>query len=68
MNTWNKTYALKFRSKMLTDENMDQIEMKTGVPKKQQRITHQSRRLTPQPALKDYNIQEHDTIDLSLEL
>ena len=29
--TWNRTYALNFYSKMLTDEIMDQIEMKTGV-------------------------------------
>ena len=65
--TWNKTYALKFSSKMLTDEIMDQIEMKTGVPKKQQRVTYQSKQLTTQQALKHYNIQENDTIDLSLE-
>ena len=38
-NTWNKTYALKFSSKMLTDEIMDKIEMKMGVP-------HQSKQLT----------------------
>ena len=53
---------------MLTDEIMKQIEMKTGVPKKQQRITHQSKQLTTSQTLKDYNIHENDTIDLSLEL
>ena len=30
-------HAFKFSSKMLADEIMDQIEMKNGVPKKQQR-------------------------------
>ena len=47
---------------------MDQIGMKTGVPKKQQRITHQSKQLTTRQTLEHYNIQEHDTVDLSLEL
>ena len=53
---------------MLTDEIMNQIEMKTGVPRKQQRITYQSKHLTTQQALNYHNIQENDTIDLSLEL
>ena len=53
---------------MLTDEIMDQIEMAKGVPKKQERITHQSKQLTTRQTLKNDNIQESDTIDLSLEL
>ena len=68
MKTWNKTCALNISSKMLTDEIMDPIEMKTGDPKKQQRITHHSRRLATRRALRYHNIQEHDTIDQSLEL
>ena len=68
MRTWNRTYALKFRSEMLTDEIMDQIETKTEVPKKQQRTTHQSKQLTTRRALNQYNLQDNDTIDLSLHL
>ena len=61
------TDGLKFSSKMLTDEIMDQIEMETGAPKKQQRITYQSKQLTTQQA-HYYNIQDNDSVDLSLEL
>ena len=64
----NKNHALKFSSEMLTDEIMDEVEMKTGVPKKQQRIPYQSTQRTTRQALKYYNTQENDTIDLSLEL
>ena len=53
---------------MLTDEIMDEVEMNTGVPKKQQRITYQSTQRTTRQALKYYNTQENDTIDLSIEL
>ena len=68
MKVWNQTYALTFSTKMLTDQIMDQIEIKTGVPTKQQRITHKSRRFPTRRALKYYNIHENDTIDLSREL
>ena len=68
MWTWNKTNALKFSSEMLTDEIMGQIETKTGVPKKQQRSTHQSEQLTTRRALKQNNIQETSSTDLSLQL
>ena len=59
---------MKYNSKMLIDEIMDQIETKTGVPKKQQRITHQSKQLTRRQTPKYHNIQEDDTMDPSLEL
>ena len=68
IKTWNKTHALKFNSKVLTDEIIDQIETKTGVPKKQQRNTHQSKQRTTQQTLNRHNIQENDTIDQLLEL
>ena len=42
--SWKKTNAFKYNIKVLTDEIMDQIEKKTGIPKKQQRITHQSKK------------------------
>ena len=48
---------------MLTDETMDQIEMETGVPKTQQRITHQSKQMTTRQTLNHYSIQESDTIE-----
>ena len=53
---------------MLTDEIMDQIDEKAGVPKKQQRITRRGKQLTTRRKLKHYNIQENDTSDLPLEL
>ena len=53
---------------MLTDEIMDHIEMKAGFPKKQQRITHQSKQLTTRQTLNHQNIRENDVVDLSLEL
>ena len=59
--TWNNTCALKYNSKMLTDEIMDQIEMRTGVPKKQQRITHESKQLATRQTLKHHTFQENDT-------
>ena len=67
MKTWNetcaKTYALKFSSKMLTDEIMHHIEKKTGVGKKQQRTADQSKQLTTQETFNLFNIQESDPID-----
>ena len=43
---------------------MDEVEMNTGFPKKQQRITYQSTQRTTRQALKYYNTQENNTIDI----
>ena len=59
----NKTYALKYTIKVLTDDTE-----KKSSKIKQQRITHQSKQLTTMQTLKYYNIQENDTSHLSLEL
>ena len=67
-NTWNKTHTLKFSSKMHTGGIMGLIQMKTGDPKKQQCVIHQSKQPTTRQTLKYYNIQEIDTVVLSLEL
>ena len=63
---WNKTYAVKFNSKMLTDEIIDQIKIKGGF--RRSSSASRTKQLTTRQKLNYYNIQEIETIDLSLEL